>query len=125
MTQEAEGNLALVLYLRLFVQIGQLVLPDPHPTEGIPLIASFHGFGSDSFVQGSCIPSLSRINRDRFALLLSNGTVGPDGNRFWNATDFCCDLHRSGVADVASLTALIEDAIPVCKWWFSPSRRQY
>ena len=29
MTQEAEGNFALVLYLRLFVHIGQLVLQIP------------------------------------------------------------------------------------------------
>ena len=37
MTQEAEGNFALVLYLRLFVHIGQLVLQ-------IPALGGHHKF---------------------------------------------------------------------------------
>jgi polyhydroxybutyrate depolymerase len=31
-------------------------------------------------------------------------------NRFWNATDACCDLYGTGVDDVAYLSGLIEEA---------------
>ena len=36
-----------------------------------------------------------------------NGTLDSDGNRFWNATDACCDFHRTGVDDVAYLAGVI------------------
>ena len=87
-----------------------LVLPDPLPEGKLPLIVSLHGFGSDSFYHSRYIPLHDRVNRDGFALLLPNGTADPDGNRFWNATGWCCDLYGSGVDDVESLSALIEEA---------------
>ena len=51
-----------------------------------------------------------RVNDDRFALIMANGTRDPDGNRFWNATDFCCDLHNTQVDDVQYLSGLLEEA---------------
>ena len=41
---------------------------------------------------------------------MANGTRDPDGNRFWNATDFCCDLHNTQVDDVKYLSGLLEEA---------------
>ncbi len=87
-----------------------LVLPNPLPEGKLPLIVSLHGFGGDSFSHGRYIPFHDRVNAGGFALLLPNGTVDPDGNRFWSATGWCCDLYGSGVDDVESLSALIEEA---------------
>ena len=87
-----------------------LVLPNPLPEGKIPLIVSLHGFGGDSFIHSRYVPLHDRVNRDGFALLLPNGTVDPDGNRFWNATDWCCDAHGLGVDDAGSLAALVEEA---------------
>ena len=44
-----------------------------------------------------------------FLYAFPDGTRDRLGNRFWNASDACCDLFQSGVDDVAYLTAVIDD----------------
>ena len=44
-----------------------------------------------------------------FTVGTPDGTLDGDGNRFWNATDACCDFEGRGVDDVAYLTAVIAD----------------
>jgi hypothetical protein len=43
-------------------------------------------------------------------LIVPEGKVDSDGNRYWNATDYCCDFYRSGVDDVKYITGLVEEA---------------
>jgi polyhydroxybutyrate depolymerase len=43
------------------------------------------------------------------AFVAPDGTTDSDGNRFWNATDACCDLDGSGIDDAGYLTDLIEE----------------
>lgn len=38
-----------------------------------------------------------------------DGTLDDDGNRFWNATDACCDFDRKGVDDAAYLAGVIAE----------------
>ncbi len=45
-----------------------------------------------------------------FALLLPNGALDANGNRFWNPTDECCDGGKSGGDDIAYLTELVAQA---------------
>ena len=75
-----------------------------------PLIGSLHGFGGNSADQISYVPLHERVNTDGFALLLPNGTVDGEGNRFWNPTDRCCDSGKTGEDYVAYLTELVEAA---------------
>ena len=84
-----------------------LVLPDPLPEGKIPLIVSLHGFGGDSFVHSLYLPLHERVNRDGFALLLPNGTVDPDGNRFWNPSD---GFGKADQDDAGALAALVQEA---------------
>ncbi|MDE2899554.1 MAG: hypothetical protein OXN15_00795 [Chloroflexota bacterium] len=87
-----------------------LVMPlDVVPGE-TPLIVSLHGFGGDSYLHSTYLPLHERVNTDGFGLLLPNGAQGPDGSRFWNPTDVCCEGGKSGLDDVAYLTELIADA---------------
>jgi polyhydroxybutyrate depolymerase len=44
-----------------------------------------------------------------FLYLYPDGTVDSVGNRFWNATDACCNFFGSGVDDSAYLRALIDE----------------
>ena len=37
--------------------------------------------------------------------------MNDDGDRFWNATDACCDLYGTGVDDVGWLTSILDDLI--------------
>ena len=88
-----------------------LVLPTDHdPETPIPLVLSLHGFTSHSAQHDRYFGLSQRVNVDRFALIMANGTRDPDGNRFWNATDFCCDLHNTQVDDVQYLSGLLEEA---------------
>ena len=88
-----------------------LVLPADHdPETPIPLVLSLHGFTSHSAEHDRYFGLSKRVNANRFALVMANGTHDPDGHRFWNATDFCCDLHNTQVDDVQYLAGLLEEA---------------
>ena len=76
-------------------------------TAETPLIVSLHGFGGDSAYQSAYVPLHERVNSDGFALLLPNGQLDGQGNRFWNPTDECCEGGKTGDDDVAYLTGLI------------------
>jgi polyhydroxybutyrate depolymerase len=51
-----------------------------------------------------------------------DGTTGPEGLRFWNATPSCCDFGHSGVDDVAYLTGLIRE---ISREWNVDPKRVY
>ncbi len=75
-----------------------------------PLIVSLHGFGGNSANHAAYVPLHERVNIDGFALLLPNGFVNSEGNRFWNPTDECCEGGKTGEDDVAYLTELVAEA---------------
>ena len=87
-----------------------LVTPVEFVDGETPLIGSLHGFGGNSADQIAYVPLHERVNTDGFALLLPNGAIDGEGNRFWNPTDRCCDGGKSGEDDVAYLTELVEAA---------------
>ena len=87
-----------------------LVTPLEFVDRETPLIVSLHGFGGDSAYQSAYLPLHERANAHGFALLLPNGVVNAEGNRFWNPTDECCDGGKSGEDDVAYLTELVDNA---------------
>ena len=59
-----------------------LVTPVEFVDSETPLIVSLHGFGGNSADQIAYVPLHERVNIDGFALLLPNGTVDGEGNRF-------------------------------------------
>ena len=87
-----------------------LVTPIEFAVGETPLIVSLHGFGGSSADQAAYIPLHERVAAERFALLLPNGMVDGEGNRFWNPTDECCEGGKSGEDDVAYLTELVAEA---------------
>ena len=88
-----------------------------------PLILMLHGFTSDAEVTDEYIFGLSkRVTTRGFILLEPEGTRMQNddptpaafykkGDRFWNATDYCCDFEKTGTDDVAYLMALIQAAV--------------
>ena len=87
-----------------------LVTPQDFTDGETPLIISLHGFGGDSADHSAYVPLHERVNTDGFALLLPNGILSPEGSRFWNPTDECCEGGKSGEDDVAYLTGLVAEA---------------
>ncbi|MCY4618053.1 MAG: hypothetical protein OXD50_05795 [Chloroflexi bacterium] len=80
------------------------------PSQELPLIIALHGYGSNVWEHSQYMGLIPRVNLDRFLLLMPNGTRDSDGNRFWNATDYCCDFEDSEVDDVQYLRSLIDEA---------------
>ena len=87
-----------------------LVMPLKIMRGETPLIVSLHGYGGNSADHSLYIPLHERVNEAGFALLLSNGTLDAEGNRFWNPVDRCCDTGKTGEDDVAYLTELVARA---------------
>jgi polyhydroxybutyrate depolymerase len=76
-----------------------------------PLIILLHGYGASGSVQDVYFGLSRRVSSAGFVLLTPDGTVSATGQRFWNATDFCCDFFNTGVDDVGYLTGLIDEAV--------------
>lgn len=80
------------------------------PSTPLPLVISLHGFGSDGRQQDLYFGMSPRAADAGFALVSPDGTQNGDGLRFWNATDYCCDLEGAGVDDVGYLAGLAREA---------------
>jgi polyhydroxybutyrate depolymerase len=89
-----------------------LYLPtDLDPGADIPLVISLHGYTGNGTQHENYFNLRSRIDEDRFMLCVPNGTTDAQGNRFWNATDFCCDFENRNPDDSGYLRSLIETII--------------
>ena len=75
-----------------------------HP---VPLVVLLHGYTSNGAAQAAYFGLTAEADKAGFLLAYPNGTRDRLGNRFWNATDACCDFFRSGVDDVGYLDAVI------------------
>ncbi len=76
-----------------------------HPA---PLLIMLHGWGS-SGAQHERYLQLAPVADARGVLYAyPNGTRDRYGDRFWNATDACCDFGHGGVDDVGYLTDLVK-----------------
>ena len=79
------------------------------PSVPAPLVILLHGYGSDPAWQEDLFRIGDLVDAEGFLYAMPEGTVDFLGNRFWNATDACCDLGATGVDDVAYLNALVDD----------------
>jgi polyhydroxybutyrate depolymerase len=80
-----------------------------NPAQPTPLVILLHGYGADGVVQDAYFGLGRLVDQDGFLYAYPDGTVDKLGNRFWNATDACCDFFNTGVDDVAYLDAVISD----------------
>ena len=78
--------------------------------QALPVVFVLHGFGADAELQETFVFRFTRqIESQQFLLVLPNGTTNSNGQRFWNATDACCDGFGSGVDDVGYLMGLLDE----------------
>lgn len=80
------------------------------PSTPLPLVINLHGYGSNGNQQDLYFGLSSRAAASGFAVVSPDGSPSADGERFWNATDYCCDLEDSGVDDVGYLGRLAREA---------------
>lgn len=74
-----------------------------------PLLILLHGYGASGLLQESYFRLTREADARGFLYAIPDGTRDAGGMRFWNATSACCDFGRTGVDDVAYLTAIIDD----------------
>lgn len=73
-----------------------------------PLVISLHGYTSSGFLQDRYFGLQPLAEERGFLYVHPDGTKDVAGNRFWNATDSCCDLRSTGRDDVSYLTSIID-----------------
>ncbi|HEU5447742.1 MAG TPA: alpha/beta fold hydrolase, partial [Acidimicrobiia bacterium] len=77
-----------------------------HPA---PLVVLLHSYTSNGKAQADYFGLPALADKAGFLLATPDGTRDIMGDRFWNATDACCDWFHSGVDDVAYIDAVIDD----------------
>ncbi len=80
-------------------------------SESWPLIIVLHGYSAGGIWQDRYLGVSARGSQFGYITLAPNGTRNGQGNRFWNATEACCDFGDSRVDDLGYLTGLIDEAI--------------
>jgi polyhydroxybutyrate depolymerase len=79
------------------------------PKVPTPLVLSLHGYNGSAESQEVRMPLMPHVDGYGFLYVLPEGTLDCAGNRFWNATDACCDFGGTGVDDAGYLLALIDE----------------
>ena len=74
-----------------------------------PLVILLHGFGASGLTQDLYFGLGNLLSQTGFLYAFPDGTVNKDRKQFWNATELCCDFEKTGVDDVAYITAVIDD----------------
>lgn len=88
----------------------ELHVPEGHdPTSPSPLLVMLHGRTASGLVQEIYL-QLAGPAADRGMLYIHpDGTPDQNGERFWNATDACCDFYDAGVDDSSYLKELVDE----------------
>ena len=74
----------------------------------VPLLLLLHGYGGTGVFQDTYMGMSALAQGQNFVLATPDGTLDTQNNRFWNATDTCCDWFKTGVDDVKYLSAIID-----------------
>jgi polyhydroxybutyrate depolymerase len=95
------------------VQLGdrpfRLYVPSSYiSTQPVPLVVGLHGYTSHSAEMESYFKLVAQAELRGFLYAMPDGTADRGGDQFWNATNACCDIHRTGVDDATYLSHLIE-----------------
>ncbi len=74
-----------------------------------PLVVLLHGYTASGALQESYFNLTAVSDAHTFLYAYPDGLQDQGGNRYWNATDACCDLYHTNVDDVAYINAVIDD----------------
>jgi len=85
------------------------VPPDYDHAAGAPLLILLHGYTASGTVQDLYWGLKAHALERGFLYAFPDGTVDAGGNRFWNATNGCCDFGNTGVDDSGYLRGLVDE----------------
>jgi polyhydroxybutyrate depolymerase len=73
----------------------------------MPLVVLLHGYTASATVAEEYFTLTAESERRGFLYAMPDGTRDPRGDRFWNATEACCDFSHTGVDDSGYLHRLL------------------
>jgi polyhydroxybutyrate depolymerase len=79
------------------------------PATPTPLVILLHGYSASGGEEDLYLDGHAAAEADTVLYIHPDGTIDATGNRFWNATNACCDFYGSTVDDVAYLSSLITE----------------
>jgi polyhydroxybutyrate depolymerase len=79
------------------------------PNRPAPLLLLLHGFTSSGDEVEGYLDVADAADRAGVVYVAPDGSKNANGDRFWNATDACCNFDDSSVDDVAYLSGVIAD----------------
>ncbi len=83
-------------------------VPDVYdPARPAPLVVGLHGYTSDARELESYLRLTPESERRGFVYAYPDGSIDDRGERFWNATDACCDFSGAQPDDSRYLSELI------------------
>jgi polyhydroxybutyrate depolymerase len=85
------------------------VPPGYDPDQPAPLLIVLHGYGSSGKQHDTYFHLGEEAAQRGYLDAYPDGTRDSNGDRFWDATDACCDFERVGVDDAAYLSGVIEE----------------
>ena len=89
-----------------------LVMPGGHDYDRpLPLVVALHGYSGWGSQNSVYMGLYDSVHENEHLLLSPDGTVNWFMQRWWNATDSCCNNFNADVDDVGYLDDLIEEAI--------------
>lgn len=83
--------------------------PGYDPGRPAPLLILLHGYGSSGQEHDTYFHLGQLAEQRGFLYAYPDGTIDKAGNRFWSATDACCDFDRAKIADAAYLVDVITE----------------
>ena len=89
-----------------------LVMPGGHDYDRpLPLVVSLHGYSGWGTQNSAYMGLYDSVHQNEHLLLSPDGTMNWFFQRWWNATDACCNNFDADVDDVGYIEGLIEEAI--------------
>lgn len=88
----------------------RVTVPMAHDgTTELPLVVLLHGYTASASVQDLYWGVSRHARENGYYVILPDGTLDTGGNRFWNATEYCCDFGDTGVDDEGYLRDLVHE----------------
>ena len=88
----------------------ELFLPSPDNSKELTgILINLHGYSGDSISQTNYTYLKESALAAGLAYIAPNGMKDGSGNRYWNASNACCDFAKTGVNDVAYIDGLLDE----------------
>ncbi len=82
--------------------------PGYDAAQPLPLVVVLHGYGATGEIMESVLGLRAAADRFNLLYIAPNGQLDAVNNRYWNATDACCDVFLTETDDSGYLRRTIE-----------------